>query len=146
MTFKDEVKEYITECMKDKPMLRAYLFEKFPLKCDSGNLWKPDIIIVDRSTSKIPKLIGEIKQENYSYVNPREPKNPTHREHMWRAGARFCDVIRSYQVPKYLIFPYLNERSRGFDCYAYFENLDVALLDWGKEKDVERLTNQIYRL
>ena len=30
-----------------------------------------------------------------------------------RAGSRFCD-IRSYQVPKYLLFPYLVQRLRGF--------------------------------
>jgi hypothetical protein len=145
MTFKDEVTEFITECMNDKPALKSYLFEDYALPCDSGNFWKPDIVIVDLATSEV-KLIGEVKIEGYAFVaNPKKPKAHTHMEHMWRAGSRFCD-IRSYQVPKYLLFPYLVQRPRGFNCHAYFDNLNVTLLDWSKIEDIEKLKKQIAML
>jgi len=143
MKFKGEVIEFILECLESKPLLQAHI-EKFSLECDSGNSWKPDIVIVDSVTSDV-KLMEEIKLENYEFGKPKKPRKHTHMEHMWRAGSRFCDV-KNWCVPKYLLFPYLVERPRGFDAYAYFKNLDVILLDWSKTEHVEILKKQIDRL
>ena len=140
MMFKDEVEEFISECLESKPLLEPR-FGNFALECDSGNSWKPDIVIVDSATSDV-KLIAEIKLENFESIKPKKPRTHTHMEHMWRAGARFCDT-RNLQVPKYLLFPYLVERPKGFDFNAYFRNMEVTLLDWNKTEQVEILKKQI---
>jgi len=64
---------------------------------------------------------------------------------MWRAYARLGDM-KNWQVPKYLLFPYLKEKGRGFDFNAYFRSIDVTLLDWSKTEHVEMLKKQIDKL
>lgn len=142
MKFKDEVEEFIKGCLENKPLPKRYKLEKRTLKCDSGNPWKPDIVIVDSTNSQV-KLVGEIKIQQYSEGN-RSTLN-TYLEHMWRAGARFCDV-KNHQVPKYLLFPYTKERPKGFDFDAYFRRLDVTLLDWSKIEHREMLRRAIKQL
>jgi hypothetical protein len=140
MKFKDEVVEFFEECLESKPLLQMYI-ETFSLECDSGNLWKPDIVIVDSVSSDV-KLIGELKLQDFDFSDQKKPRKHTHMEHVWRAGARFCDV-KTLQVPKYVLFPYLVERQRGFDCNAYFRALDVILVDWSKTAHIELLKQQI---
>jgi hypothetical protein len=141
MKFKDEVKRFIEDCLKRKPSLEPH-FADWKLICDSGNPWKPDIVIVDSGNSQV-KFIGEIKMENYGYENPIKPRKHTHTEHMWRAGARFCDV-KSRRVPKYLLFPYLVERRFNFN--EYFRHINVTLLNWEKIEDREMLRRTIKQL
>jgi hypothetical protein len=86
------------------------------------------------------KLIGDVKIEHYS--EEKRPTLNTCLEHMWRAGARFCDA-RNWLVPKYLLFPYLIERPKGFDFKAYFRSTNGVLLDRSKTEDVEILRHQI---
>lgn len=148
MPFKDEVEEFIEGCLESRPLLEPH-FGDFSLECISGNSWHPDITIVDSSArgsealGRGVKLIGEIKIQQYSEGN--RPKLNTYLEHMWRAGARFCDV-GNWQIPKYLLFPYLIERPKGFDFNAYFKSMDVLLLDWSKTEHVEILKDQIAEL
>jgi len=148
MTFKDEVEDFITDRLLESKLLLEPYFGNVTLETDSGNPWNPDIVIADsraRDSEALGygvKLIGEIKLQNFESINPKKPKPATHTEHMWRAGARFCD-IRNWQVPKYLLFPYLIERPKGFDFNAYFRNMGVTLLDWSKTEHVEMLEKQI---
>jgi len=147
MTFKDEVWEFITECLKKKPLFERY-FGTFSLQGVSGNWWKPDIVIVDSTqrNSEVMnygvKLIGEIKMEDFDGTRPR---SQTHKEHMWRAYARLGDM-KNWQVPKYLLFPYLEEKQGKFDLNAYFSTIDVILLDWSLTEHVEMLKKQISNL
>jgi hypothetical protein len=107
-------------------------------------LWRPDTVIEDSATSDL-RLIGEIKLENFELRKPKKPRPHTHMEHVWRAGARFCDT-RKRQVPNYLIFPYFVERPRGFDFAAYFRNLGVVLLDWSNGRHKEVLREKLKKL
>lgn len=143
MTFIEEVVEFITECLRSKPLLEPY-FGTFSLDSVSGNSWKPDIVIVSTQLRVIDgvKLIGEIKIQDYE---GKRPTLNTYKEHMWRAYARLGDM-KNWQVPKYLLFPYLEEKGRGFDFNAYFRSIDVTLLDWSKTEHVEMLKKQIDKL
>ena len=143
MTFIEEVEEFITECLRSKPLLEPY-FGTFSLDSVSRNSWKPDIVIVSTQLRVIDgvKLIGEIKIQDYE---GKHPTLNTYKEHMWRAYARLGDM-KNWQVPKYLLFPYLEEKGRGFDFNAYFRSIDVTLLDWSKTKHVEMLKKQIDKL
>lgn len=141
--FKEEVWEFITERLKNKPLLETH-FGTFRLQGVSGNWWKPDIVIVDAQLRIMDgaKLIGEIKIQDFE---GNRPTIQTYKEHMWRAYARLGDM-KNWQVPKCLLFPYLEERGRGFDFNAYFRSIDVTLLDWSKTEHVEMLKKQIDKL
>jgi hypothetical protein len=147
MVFKEEIWEFITECLKNKTLLEPY-FGTLNLQGFSGNWWKPDIVIVASKAKDSEalgygvKLIGEIKMQDFP---KSKPKRNTHTEHMWRAYARFGDM-KNWQVPKYLLFPYLIERRFGFDFNTYFRSIDVILLDWSKTEHCEMLKKQIDEL
>lgn len=143
MAFIEEVVEFITERLKNKPLLDSH-FGTLSLEGVSGNLWKPDIVIVSTQLRVIDgvKLIGEIKIQDYE---GKRPRLNTYIEHMWRAYARLGDM-KNWQVPKYLLFPYLEERGRGFDFKAYFRSIDVTLLDWSNTAHVEILKKQVDKL
>jgi len=141
--FKEEVWEFITECLKNKPLLESH-FGTFPLQGVSGNRWRPDIVIVSTQLRVIDgvKLIAEMKIQDYE---GKRPTLNTYKEHMWRAYARLGDM-KDWQVPKYVLFPYLVEGKGAFDFNAYFRTIDVILLDWSKTEHVEKLKKQIDKL
>lgn len=53
--------------------------------------------------------------------------------------------IANWEVPKYLLFPYLELRGE-LDVFLYFESIDVILLDWSKTEDVEVFGKKIKEL
>lgn len=147
--FKDEVEELIAYGLKEKTSLEAY-FGNYSLQGVSGNSWKPDVVIVDTIFSDSEalnygvKLIAEIKMQNYDFIEENKPNYNTWKEHVWRAYARLGDIT-NWQVPKYLLFPYLELRGE-LNVFSYFESIDVILLDWSKTEDVEVFGKKIKEL
>jgi len=144
--FIEEIKELVTDSLKDKNYFEAY-FGNYPLRGVSGNSWNPDVVIVNtlfQNSEELSygiKLIAEIKIQNYDFIKVNKPKSHTWKEHVWRAYARFGDM-RNWKVPKYVLFPYIENRG-NFDCFSYFNSIDVVLLDWSKIEDVEVFQKKI---
>jgi hypothetical protein len=130
--FIEEIKELVIDSLIDKNYFKVY-FGNYPLKGISGNLWSPDVVIVNTLFNNSEelnygvRLITEIKMQNYDFNKGNKPKSHTWKEHVWRAYARFGDM-KNWEVPKYVLFPYIENR-RNFDCFSYFDSIDVVLLD-----------------
>jgi hypothetical protein len=82
--------------------------------------------------------------QDYDFIEANKPKYDTWKEHVWRAYARLGNMT-NWKVPKYLLFPYL-ELKGEFDFFSYFGSIDVILLDWSKDEDVEVFGKKIKEL
>jgi hypothetical protein len=146
--FGQDVQKFAVNCLKKKQSFEIHFGDR-KVDCDSGNgnQWKPDIVITSSETRDatrvdVASLIGEIKIQDFE---AKKPRRSTYLEHLWRAGARFCD-IRDYEVPKFLLFPYSEEKVGNFDFDAYFRGMGVTLLYWNNPRHREMLRQAIEEL
>lgn len=114
----------------------------------SGNLWKPDIVIVKLTKIKSEEIEDLTKLMKDGYWEKilviieckdigREGVKPsiqTYRNHMQRAYAELGD-LRNYECKKFVIVPYIPVQSRGFDYNAYFKSIGVKMIGWNNPSE-----------
>jgi hypothetical protein len=60
--------------------------------------------------------------------------------------ARVFATLEVIKFQSICFSPILYKDSEVFNCHAYFDNLNVTLLDWSKIEEIEKLERQIAML